>query len=319
MSRIRFVNPHQKRIYRSAGHFLLWQVGYYREKISLPCIPQSFTYPNPIDSVDQSLPQVTWVNHSTFWIKANQKSILIDPIWNSRCSPIKFLGPKRKHSPSLLLEELGAIDYVIISHNHYDHLDKKTVYHLHQLYPDITWIVPLGVKKWFLRHLVRVKKELVVELNWWERVTFDTVNVTAVPAQHFSGRGFFDRNRSLWMGFVVSFGSEKRFYFAGDTGYNPVDFKEIGKRLGPFDLSLIPIGVYSPRRFMKPVHVNPCEALLIHKDIGSKLSIASHWGTFRLSNEELHQPPYDLYCALRKTNLEPKEFRVLTPGQSLNW
>jgi N-acyl-phosphatidylethanolamine-hydrolysing phospholipase D len=319
MKRTRYQNPYQKKVNRRFYHFLLWRMGCYRDTALLPTVPDTFSFPNVTDFFNEVLPSVTWVNHSTFLIRINGKSFLLDPIWNTRCSPFSFFGPKRKHPPSLLLEELDRVDYVVISHNHYDHLDKKTSYYLHALYPNITWVVPLGVKKWFTRHLPQIRREKIIELKWWDELTLDGFSVMGVPAQHFSGRGLFDRNRSLWMGFVVSFRNGKRFYFAGDTGYNAHDFKEIGRKFGPLDLSLLPIGAYLPRRFMRSVHINPEESIQIHRDTRSKLSVASHWGTFRLSSEALEQPPYDLYCALKNSEIPFAQFRVLRPGESINW
>lgn len=312
------MNPHQKRICRGLIHLLLWQIGYYKDPHPPKPLPKDFSYPNPGEIIDEQQPIVTWVNHSTFWIQAYGKSILFDPIWNQRCSPLPFFGPKRHHPPHPSIEKIPTVDYVVISHNHYDHLDKKTLYTLHQLHPNITWIVPSGVKKWFAPFLPQVVKN-VRELTWWDEVKGDDVTITAVPAQHFSGRGFFDRNRSLWMGNVITFKEGKKVYFAGDTGYNKKDFVEIGNKFGHIDLSLIPIGVYTPRRFMKPVHVNPFEAIQIHKDVSSKLSIGCHWKTFKLSSECLDRPPYDLYCALQMASVPVESFRVLQPGQSLNW
>lgn len=217
------------------------------------------------------------------------------------------------------LDQIHILDYVIISHNHYDHLDSKTIRRLYEMHPKLVLIVPVGVKKWFNRALSHIPQERIIELSWWGSHRDEAVRFTAVPAQHFSGRGLFDRDRSLWMGCVLEFSNGKRIYFAGDTGYNKFDFKEIGRRFGNMDLSFIPIGVYSPRQFMYPIHINPDEALMIHKEVHSKLSIAGHWGTFRLSSEDLARPPYDLFCALEREALSPREFRVLQPGQSINW
>ncbi len=314
----KYVNPHQKRIYRGSIHFLLWQLGYYKDPKPQP-IPKGFSFPNPSEPVDENRPKVTWVNHSTFWVQALGKSILMDPIWNTRCSPVAFFGPKRQLSPQPPCDKIHKIDYVLISHNHYDHLDAKTVDLFHKLHPNIVWIVPRGVKSWFARFFPTIKQDLVVELRWWESIDFHGLSVTSVPAQHFSGRGLFDSNRSLWMGYVLQFARGKQLYFAGDTGYNKRDFNEIGDKFQKMDLSLLPIGVYSPRQFMKAVHVNPEESILIHQEVCSTLSIGGHWGTFRLSSESLDRPPFDLYCALEKTEVSVEEFRVLKPGQSVNW
>ena len=164
-------------------------------------------------------------------------------------------------------------------------------------------------------------------LKWWEESIHiknrTKISVTAVPAQHFSGRYILDSDRTHWAGFVVEIDKPlqrtKRFYFVGDTGYNEHDFKKIGKKFGRMDLSLIPIGAYAPRKFQSPVHINPGEAVQIHQEVGSKLSIGCHWNTFKLSHEEQNRPPYDLNQAMQAKNLHPKEFQILLPGEKLNW
>lgn len=314
----KFINPYVTQSQRGIFHFILWQIGYYKDHLSFS-IPTGFKFPNRNEAVDLSLPRVTWVNHSTFWVQCDGVSILMDPIWNKRCSPVTFAGPQRRIIPRPTLDTITHVDCVIISHNHYDHLDKKTVLHLQRLHPSIMWIVPQGVKKWFARWFSTRQLMQVIELNWWQQVRLKEITFTSVPAQHFSGRGLLDRNRSLWMGCVCEFAQGKRLYFAGDTGYNPFDFKKIGNKFGFMDLSLLPIGVYSPRKFMQPVHVNPTESLLIHREVGSKLSVGGHWGTFKLSAEELERPPFDLFLALQKAQMSCDEFRVLNPGQSINW
>lgn len=313
---MRYLNPHQKKNLRRWIDILLWQLGFYNDQDRPSPIPQNFEFPNAKEPVDPALPTVTWVNHSTFWIQGFGKSLLVDPIWGERCSPFSFLGPKRHHKAMPPLEAISSLDAVIISHNHYDHLDRKTVAELHKNHPDALWIVPLGVKKWFSKRFPKVR---VIELGWWEQYEENSLVFTALPAQHFSGRGFLDQNRSLWMGCMVELAHKKKFYFVGDTGYNPIDFKEIKERFSNIDLSLIPIGVYKPRKFMRPVHVDPREAVQIHIDVGSRLSIGGHWGTFCLSSEEMERPPFDLQQALEVRNLAPQTFRVLFPGQTVNW
>ncbi|MCP5470204.1 MAG: MBL fold metallo-hydrolase [Chlamydiales bacterium] len=293
---------------------MLWHFGYYNDPYPPEPPPKEFTYPKPEVPFDATIPFVTWINHSSYLVKLDGKTFLTDPIWSDRCSPFNFIGPKRRHPPPIQISELPHIDYVIISHNHYDHLDKETVLQLSKLQPHIFWVVPHGVKKWIKRTL---HTQNIVELDWWDEVDHEGTLFTAVPAQHFSGRGLFDRNRTVWMGVVVE--RKKRFYFAGDTGYNDFDFKEIGKHFGHMDLSLLPIGVYSPRRFMKSVHVNPEDTVRIHQDVQSQLSVGGHWWTFRLSCELIDRPPYDLFLALQEQELHPHSFRVLKPGETINW
>lgn len=322
----KYINPHLVDSCRGWFHFLLWQIGYYRDPAPLPPIPPHFSYPNEEDALKQDCPTVTWINHSTFLISVAGKHFLLDPIWNQRCSPVPFFGPKRNHPPGLAFEKLPNIDYVIISHNHYDHLDKNTVLRIKKTFQKVIWIVPKGVKSWFNKH---TDSTSVYELEWGEILEFqdvgkqESVRFTAVEAQHFSGRGLWDRNTTLWMGCIVDIKQSqelyKRFYFAGDTGYNPYDFKSIGARFAPIDLSIIPIGIYTPRKFMQPVHIQPQESVVIHKEVGSRLSVGSHFGTFRLGQESLRQPPYDLYQALKDSGISWKEFRVLNPGQTICW
>ena len=282
----RFVNPHQEGENLSFSRVLLWLLGYYRKHRKTFHVPDSFHYPNEHEKIKKGLPSLRWLNHSTFHIHVNGLNVLTDPIWSERCSPFSFLGPKRYHPPPLAIESLKGVDIVLVSHNHYDHLDEESVGHLHQHYPKIHWCVPMGLRAWFQ------KKGLlqVSELEWWKEIELvinnQKVKVALVPSQHSSGRGIFDHKCTLWGGFVVNVidqnGEDKRFYFAGDTGYNDRDFKAIGEKYGKMDLSLIPIGAYHPRRLMRSVHVNPSEAVAIHQEVKSKLSVAMHWKAFKL-------------------------------------
>ncbi len=317
----RFHNPHCTRIYRRLHHLLLWQLGFFNDLFPPEEAPEDFIYPNPPQLLDPSQPTVTWINHSTFLITVGGVTLLTDPIWSKRCSPLTGFGPKRRHHPPVQIEELPGLDYVLISHNHYDHLDKRTVKEIAARFPHVSWCVPLGVAEWFYKQGIG----RVIELDWWE--TFEPlkrgpkgpeVAIHAVPAQHYSGRGPLDHNRSLWAGWMAQVG-DKNFYFVGDTGYNPVHFKEIGEEFGAVDLALIPIGVYTPRRFMAPVHMNPEDAVELHKDVNSKLSVGTHWRTFKLSSEAPFQPPYDLHKAMEKEGLCHSTFRVIHPGQSIHW
>ncbi len=311
----RFVNPHAEDKLRSLWAAILWKVGYYNDPVKDPVAPKSFSYPMPKRSFNVDEPSAMWINHSTFLITVNGLNILTDPIWSHRCSPVKFLGPKRRFQAPLGIEQLPKIDYVLISHDHYDHLDKKTVKELMHHFRHITWIVPTGVKAWFLKQGITQ----VEELSWWESKNFDgQMKVTAVPAQHFSGRTHRDLNQTLWAGFVCEFGP-KKLYFVGDTGYNRHDFKKIGETFGSMDLSLIPIGSYLPRRFMSTIHVDPYDAVCIHKDVSSKLSLGMHWKTFNLSDEKFHQPPFDLLQACKKEAVDPATFLPIEPGHIINW
>ncbi len=319
----RYCNPHIRDTKRSLFDALLWKTGFYDDREKPEPIPQGFTYPLPKEKFDSSCPSAVWINHSTFLVKVHGLHVLTDPIWSDRCSPFPFLGPLRRHAPAMDLGHLGHLDFVLISHNHYDHLDKKTVLELHRRYPNACWCVPTGVKSWFLRQGI----SCVEEMGWWEDKTFSLsqdhhLKITSVPSQHFSGRSLQDMNKTLWCGWVFESSmsqNRKRLYFVGDTGYNPIDFCQIGKLWRSMDLSLIPIGSYVPRQFMAPVHIEPKQAVAIHQEVGSKLSLAIHWKTFRLSDELMDQPPYDLYRTLQKEGIDPLSFLAPPPGYEVNW
>lgn len=319
----RYANPYIKNIRRGLLDFVRWQLGHYDD--ILPVIEPSgdFVYPRVEAALDESLPHVTWIGHCTFLLEAHGKRILTDPIWSQRCSPLFFFGPKRKHAPPMAISELPEIDIVLISHNHYDHLDEKTVKALNDKFPRILWVVPMGLKSWFEKKGVRRVRELL----WWQEsvIPFDDLRIviTSVPAQHYSGRGFLDLNKTLWMGHVVRFFQEEKltkcFYFVGDTAYNAYDFKKIGERFQKIDLCLCPIGTYKPGRFMRTVHSNPEDAVSIHQEVRSRLSVGMHWKTFRLSNEHMNQPPFDLYQEMIERGLNPTRFVPLEPGEKINW
>lgn len=310
----RYINPHIEHTRRRLFDMLLWQLGYYNDKVKPLNPPKGFVYPNGSQEVDAGLPWVSWMGHSTFYIEEGGVGFLTDPIWSERCSPFRKIGPKRLHPPPVEVESFSNLRYVLISHNHYDHLDKKTILQIHACFPTVRYIVPKGVKRWFLKHGI----ENVIELDWWESIEIEGGQITAVPCQHFTGRGLLDSNRSLWCGFVVE-REAKSFYFVGDTGYNGIDFKRIGRKFRKMDLSLIPIGTYVPHKFMDPVHIDPFAAVKIHQETGSSFSVGMHWNTFRLSGEKRFQPPYDLFLAMHDAKLPPEEFVVLNPGHAHNW
>jgi len=208
--------------------------------------------------------------------------------------------------PGIRFEDLPKIDLVLLSHNHYDHLDISTVFRLEEKFQP-TFIVPLGVASFLKNNDIGT----VVELDWWEH-TNQVLNITAVPAQHFSGRGFYDRDRSLWCGYIIEY-QNKKLYFAGDSGYGSF-FKDIGKRFGPLDVSMIPIGAYLPKWFMSPIHVAPQESVKIHQDVQSKQSIAMHFGTFPLADDGMGRAEKDLKSALKKTKINQSDFLIPDEG-----
>ncbi|MCB1066766.1 MAG: MBL fold metallo-hydrolase [Simkania sp.] len=315
----RFRNPHfdkRKPSIKQIIHSL-------KMEKKLAIAPHNFQFPNPRQlNESETEPSACWLGHSSFYLKCRGFHLITDPVWSQRCSPIPCLGPKRRQPVPYALNHFSKVHFVLISHNHYDHLDKKTVLKLHTLHPQIHWIVPIGVAKWFKKHQILNVSELAWHEEFHCTQDGESITITAVPTQHFSGRGLHDRNKSHWNGYVMTFKNldhSKKAYFVGDTGYNPHDFKAIGEKYGPMDLSLIPIGAYRPRFFMREVHVNPEEAVMIHQEVKSKLSIGMHWKTFKLTSEKMHQPPYDLYQSLEKHGVSTRHFRVLEIGQTIQW
>lgn len=314
----RYVNFNaNKRVRRTLIDFFLWKIGAYNIKNEKLIVPNDFIYPINDKPFVYNAPWVMWIGHCTFLIKNSNVKILTDPIWNNNCSPFTFIGPIRRHEAPLDIKQLNKINYVLISHNHYDHLDLNSILELHKKFnSQLTWVVPKGLKRWFIRKGI----ENVVELDWWENYEDELINICSVPAQHYSGRNIFDGNKSLWTGYVLTIkNDQKKLYFTGDSGYNDIDFKMIGNKFKKIDLSLIPIGTYIPRKFMSPVHTDPEGAVKIHKDVNSEFSIGMHWKTFHLSDENMLLPPYELYLSLKKENIDPSKFIVLEPGSYVNW
>lgn len=263
-----------------------------------------------VDGFDeQGTARIYYVNHSSFLIQVNGLNILTDPVWSEYASPFQWIGPKRMRPPGISLDALPQIDLILLSHNHYDHLDLPTLKILHKKHqPQI--VCPLGVDL-FLR-----KKGFnsLNTLDWWETISWSGLQITSAPSQHFSARGMFDRDRTLWCGFVIQ--AEKlKIYYVGDTGYGDI-FQEIGERLGPFDLSIIPIGAYHPRWFMSPIHCDPAQAIQIHHDIRSNQSIACHYGTFPLAMDG-QNGPIDELMALPEYLEVNKQFIILPEGESM--
>ncbi len=255
---------------------------------------------------------VTWIGHSTLLIQKNGLNILTDPHLTLRASPFSFAGPKRYTRPGLSIEDLPRIDLILISHNHYDHLDKLTIKKIYTRQSDKPpkFFVPLKLKEWFLR--LGIKN--VLELDWHSSSKFNDWLIHAVPVQHWSSRTPFDRNKTLWNGWVMETDGF-RFFFAGDTGYSK-DFKNLGQKFGHFDLAAIPIGAYNPRWFMKAAHVNPEEAVLIHKDINARYSVGIHWGTFELTDEPFNEPPKRLRSALVNMGIPEEKFFTMKHGET---
>jgi L-ascorbate metabolism protein UlaG (beta-lactamase superfamily) len=212
--------------------------------------------------------------------------------------------------PGIKFEDLPKIDVVLLSHNHYDHLDLPVMTKIFQIHkPKI--ITPLGVKAFLEQNNISGHGDL----DWWDEVALnDSLKIQAVPAQHFSGRGTFDRDATLWCGYVIK-RKEGNIYFVGDTGYNEKTFKEIGERCAPISVALVPIGAYKPQWFMSPIHCSPEEAVKIHIEVKAKVSIADHYGTFPLADDGEEDPKVELVKALEKLNVPKEQFRLLKEGQ----
>lgn len=311
-----FTNPHIADTRRTLWDFFLWKAGFYDDRENTCDPPSDFQYPATVAPFDRDSSSALWIGHSTYLLDINGLIILTDPVWDTHCSPIRLSKFRRLSEPPILLADLPPIDLVLISHNHYDHLDSKTVKMLRYFHPQIEWIVPENLSPWFLRKGF----EKVIELPWWKTHHSEKYTVTAVPAQHFSGRTLWDQNKTHWNGYVLETANpSKRVYFVGDTGYNPHDFRAIGEHWPFMDLSLIPIGTYVPHKFMKTVHIGPKEAVQIHRDVKSRLSFGMHWKTFKLSDEPLLRPPYDLYLEMEAQKLPHHTFLPLDIGVYANW
>jgi L-ascorbate metabolism protein UlaG (beta-lactamase superfamily) len=254
--------------------------------------------------------RITTINHATHLIQVKDLTILTDPVYSQRASPFTWVGPERRRAPGISFEELPHVDIVIISHNHYDHMDLDTIAKLTKKSNPL-FIVPLGNKK----ILASVGTTHVIELDWWQKHEVPAGNIYLTPAQHWSNRGLTDRNLALWGSFVLEM-SESKIYFAGDTGYG-VHFKLIEEKFGPMDIAILPIGAYEPRWFMKEQHINPAEAVQAHQDLKSKLSIGTHFGTFHLTNEGIEEPITDLKKALEEKKLAQEAFVAPKNGQTI--
>jgi L-ascorbate metabolism protein UlaG (beta-lactamase superfamily) len=250
---------------------------------------------------------VTWIGHSTFLLRIQGVTVITDPMFSNRASPVPFAGPRRVRKPGVRLEDLPPIDVVLLSHNHYDHCDLpslRAIAHRHAPYV----ITPLRNAP--LLRSTGMKR--ISELDWWDSCEHDGTRFTLTPAQHFSARTPFDRNRALWGGFMFTIGA-RRVYFAGDSGYAP-HFREIRDRLGAPDLALLPIGAYEPRWFMQPIHMNPAEAVQAHIDLGARTSIAMHFGTIQLTPEGIDEPVAALRVAMTERGVAGEGFVVPDAG-----
>ncbi len=263
-------------------------------------------------SLRANLYTITWVGHSTCLVQCEGVNILTDPVWSDKIGPVSWAGEARASDPGIAMDKLPPIDIVLISHNHYDHLDEQTILTLAKN-PNTRFLVPLRIRDWFEDRGI----SNVEELDWWEGVTFKGLKIICTPAQHFSGRWISDGNTTLWCSWVL-LGKGRRLYFGGDSGYFG-GFAEIGKRFGPFDMVLLPIGAYEPRDLMKPVHMNPADAVKAFVDLRGKKMLAIHWGTFKQTDEPLEEPPQKLRNEIDNQHLPPEHFLIFMIGETREW
>ena len=310
---------------KSLGEVLKWRVAATRQ--GLPKPPRS---PTPRVVAETAflqanagagaamVPTVTWIGNASTMLQMGGLTLLTDPIFSERASPLSFAGPRRHAAPGLRPSALPHVDAVIVSHNHYDHLDAASVDALAaQPGGSPRFVVPLGVGPWFEKRGLHN----VTELDWWQSTVVDGTEIFLVPAQHWSGRGLADRMKTLWGGYAV-FAPDFQAFFAGDTAYSR-DFTDIHQRFATrhgdgrgFDLALILIGAYEPRWFMQQQHVDPREAVQIHLDVAAAASIGIHWGTFQLTDEPLDEPPRALAAACRAAGLDDAAFSVMAIGET---
>ncbi len=325
-----FQNNYTERMDESRWDLIRWQWEAARQglpkppQVPTPQVAPDFKFVSANFGQTQE-PAITWVGHATMLIQMGGLNILTDPHFSERAAPVQWVGPKRMHPPGLSLAQLPRIDVVLISHNHYDHLDTGSVTALNQQTGGPPqFVVPLGVKAWMAAEGITN----VHEMDWWDRHDVavpgrGAVELHFTPVQHWSARSISDRRATLWGGYAL-FAPDFHAYFGGDTGYSP-DFVDTQKHFasrqsaaqgGGFDIALIAVGAYEPRWFMKEQHVNPQEAVQIHKDLRAKRSVGIHWGVFNLTDESLDQPPKDLAAARTAAGLASEEFFLMALGQT---
>jgi L-ascorbate metabolism protein UlaG (beta-lactamase superfamily) len=278
--------------------------------------PDWVEQPGPVEPV-QVLPdvdgqelRVTYINHATLLIQQHGLNILTDPVWSERVSPFQFIGPKRHHPPGLSMDQLPPIDLILVSHNHYDHLDLDSLAQLAERFPQARVVTGLG-------NAALISEsgfQQIVELDWWQSMPLNPkLTLHAVPAQHWSARTRADTNNTLWMGFVLE-SAEGPVLFPGDSGLGP-EFKMINERFGPMRFAALPIGAYAPRWFMRDNHMDPDDAVQAHRQLQSQCSMAIHFGTFKLSDEGQFAPTMALEHALHDQHVQATEFRAPKPGE----
>lgn len=295
---------------------------------TLPVVPVDF---EKLKNPDPKSIQILWIGHATVFVQMEGVNILCDPLFSERCSPtfkvagvelLKHFGYKRYRPVPCQIRDLPHVDVVLISHDHYDHLDTESIMGVKEKFPEAKYYVPMGLKEWFTT--CGCVEANIEERKWWEEIQHplpgqenQSLTFACTPAQHWCTRnGMLDQNKRLWCSWAVK-GPTHSFYFGGDTGYNKIAFQQIGKKYGPFSLSALPIGAYEPRWYMHPQHVSPEESVEIHKEIRSKFSLGVHWGTFKQMGcfEFYLEPPKLVKDHLEKLNLPARSFRTINHGE----
>jgi L-ascorbate metabolism protein UlaG (beta-lactamase superfamily) len=257
-------------------------------------------------------PSVTWVGHATLLVQIGGLTVLTDPHWGDRASPFTWAGPRRLSPPGIAFEDLPRVDVVMISHDHYDHLDAGTVRRLARTH-DPLFLAPLGFKAWFAEQgITRVE-----EMDWWEERVVGGVRLVCLPTQHWTQRSPWDLNRRLWGSWAL-IGGEGRVYVSGDTGYFD-GFREIGQRLGPFDVAAMAVGAYTPAAVMRLVHLTPEQAVQAALDVRARVLLAMHWGTFDLAEEPLDEPPRRMQAEAKRRGIPDERVWVLAMGETRRW
>jgi N-acyl-phosphatidylethanolamine-hydrolysing phospholipase D len=320
-----FRNNYVSTVTKSLGDLLRWQLDRIRHRL-----PPPPTIPTPVQAPDlnfikpnalggpRMIPAVTWIGHATALVQASGLNVLTDPIFSPRASPVQFLGPARAQPPGIALADLPRIDVVLISHNHYDHLDRRSIVALkNQAGGAPLYLAPIGIKAW----LERLGVEHAVELDWWEKHVHAGVEFHFTPAQHWSGRALHDRNKTLWGAWAI-IGEDFHWFFSGDTGYSQdfsdtrryFAYRQTATQGGGFDVALIAVGACLPRWFMQMQHVDLDEAVQIHLDLSAKCSVGVHWGTFALADDPLDQPLHELARVRMLKGVSEESFFLLAVG-----
>ena len=284
-----------------------------RESSRKPVLPQGHAVPlvEALEAFERLTGRdtITWLGHASFLIRLAGRTILTDPYLSDFAGPFPGLGPRRFVPAGIPVDRLPPVDALLVSHNHYDHLDRRTLRALAGK-EETTAFVPLGLGS-LLRQDGFAK---VQEMDWDDAITLDGLTIRALPALHFSSRTPFDRNQTLWCSFAIVAGS-RRLFFSGDTGYGPV-FERVGREYGPFDVAMVPIGAYEPETIMRPVHCNPEEAVRLGKQIGARALAAMHWGTVVLTDEPPFEPPVRFRAAAREAGYADEDIWILRIGET---